>query len=186
MYELALRSTERGAAPVETLWVVRRWPPSDRGRDRRRTRHAGSRPRVLARSNSRPRLLQVQRRRFRSAAVEGWIGAAQGWIRRGAAQGWIRHGLGVGVDRARDRAAAEIDLLCRAAAEIDQLCERGIDPRGFVCTGFFDRVRQRWCDDEKKRRWEYDENKPAKINRADYSPSRPLGVEIYRTESFDP
>ena len=62
---------------------------------------------------------------------------AKGWICRDAAQGWIRRGLGVGVVRACDRAAAEIDLLCRAAAEIDQLCERGIDPRGFVCNGFF-------------------------------------------------
>ena len=30
-----------------------------------------------------------------------------------------------------------------------------------------------------KRRWEDDENKPAKINRADYSPTAPLGVEIH-------
>ena len=124
MYELALRSTERGAAPVDTLWVVRRWPPSDRGRDRRRTRHAGSRPRVLARSNSRP--------------PPPASATAKGWIRRGAAQGWIRRGLGVGVVRACDRAAAEIDLLCRAAAEIDQLCERGIDPRVFFAPVYFD------------------------------------------------
>ena len=31
------------------------------------------------------------------------------------------------------------------------------------------KINQRWKDDEKN---------PAKINRADYSPSRPLGVEI--------
>lgn len=36
-----------------------------------------------------------------------------------------------------------------------------------VLVGFFETVR-----------WEDDEKKPAKINHGDYSPSRPLGVEI--------
>ena len=57
-----------------------------------------------------------------------------------------------------------------SAAEIDLLWASGFFWQRFFGTDGMMTKKQRWLGD--------DENKPAKINRADYSPTAPLGVEM--------